>query len=319
MTLLKVLITLFLFTVDVPTEALKEAASFLERQKKNPQSAIWMGYEPHDAVLGTPLSCAMLGHGQIEDFLNDSDRRIKDHVTYGYTVPVLDNRKIIGKVDLDCIDGRWTPSMSWVGDRDWRETKWGATLSALGESHGSAKYTRIRLRTCLFEVPVLEDDNGEWYVIADAGTIQPINSVYAMWEEEMKRHLYGVEMQPPAKPDPVVVLPHKLRPEVRISQRPYATAVDGEAIDTLPRMREYEDPTYPVLPMKAGISGEVLIAIVVDSEGRVKNERIKWSQVSPVMETSAIVAAKTAVFRPALRGDTPVECETDIVVHFELK
>jgi protein TonB len=86
--------------------------------------------------------------------------------------------------------------------------------------------------------------------------------------------------------------------------------------DELPVLLSIGEPKYPDLAQRAGIDGTVLVKVLITRTGKVKNAvavdgpEVFWS--------SAVDAAKTALFKPAMQGNMPVEVWVMLPVTFSL-
>jgi len=76
-------------------------------------------------------------------------------------------------------------------------------------------------------------------------------------------------------------------------------------------------PKYPKAARAAGIQGSVVLQIVVDSNGKVKN--LKPVSGDPSLTPAAVDAVKKWKYRPYVLNGQRVEMETQVVVAFKLK
>lgn len=88
------------------------------------------------------------------------------------------------------------------------------------------------------------------------------------------------------------------------------------AFDELPVLLSIQPAVYPVLAREAGIDGTVIVQVLVGRDGKVK--KAVAIQGPEVLMSSAVAAAKTALFKPALQGTSPVEVWVQIPVAFTL-
>lgn len=92
---------------------------------------------------------------------------------------------------------------------------------------------------------------------------------------------------------------------VRVSQRVMAA-----------RLLTKVPPEYPAAAKDQRIQGEVLMAAVIDREGRVSS--IQLISGHPLLAPAAIDAVKQWKYRPYLLNGEPIEIETQITVNFSL-
>ena len=88
------------------------------------------------------------------------------------------------------------------------------------------------------------------------------------------------------------------------------------AFDELPVLLTIQPPTYPELVRQAGIDGTVLVQVLVGKDGKVK-QAIAVEGPEP-LRPEAVRSAKTAVFKPALQGTSPVEVWVQVPIVFTL-
>jgi protein TonB len=76
-------------------------------------------------------------------------------------------------------------------------------------------------------------------------------------------------------------------------------------------------PEYPELAKQAGVDGTVWVALLVGTDGRVKDARVTRS-ASPLLDRAALEALRRWVFRPALASGHPVAVWVSETVKFTL-
>lgn len=91
---------------------------------------------------------------------------------------------------------------------------------------------------------------------------------------------------------------------------------DFVAFDELPVLLSIQPPTYPELVRQAGIDGTVLVQVLVGKDGKVKQSVAV--EGPEVLRPEAVRAAKTALFKPALQGTSPVEVWVQVPIVFSL-
>jgi periplasmic protein TonB len=76
-------------------------------------------------------------------------------------------------------------------------------------------------------------------------------------------------------------------------------------------------PRYPPEALRRGVSGEVLLRIDVDANGRPHSMDVVRSSGSRELDRAALVAARGWHFRPALRDGRPVAASVQVPIHFD--
>jgi TonB family protein len=93
-------------------------------------------------------------------------------------------------------------------------------------------------------------------------------------------------------------------------------ALDGGSLDSAPELTNEKTPEYPILPLRAGIEGVLVLEVVVGIDGVVAEISTVSSGVTPSMERSAVETIRHFVYRPGARNGKPVACRLEIPVHF---
>jgi protein TonB len=75
-------------------------------------------------------------------------------------------------------------------------------------------------------------------------------------------------------------------------------------------------PEYPELAREAGIEGKVIVRVLVGADGFVHTGEVLESVLG--LDDAALVAARTAVFRPAQQQGRPVPAWIVIPIEFVL-
>jgi protein TonB len=96
------------------------------------------------------------------------------------------------------------------------------------------------------------------------------------------------------------------------------TPAPGEFVpfDELPVLLSVQPPVYPDMVREAGIDGTVTVQVLVGKDGKVKQAQA-IDGPEPLRQ-SGVTSAKTALFKPALQGTSPVEVWVMIPVTFQL-
>src|ERR1035437_6307021 len=74
------------------------------------------------------------------------------------------------------------------------------------------------------------------------------------------------------------------------------------------------NPEYPTLAKQAGAHGEVVLAVVIGVDGKVKDVRVV--QGHPLLRNAAVAAGKQWGYKPTFLNGKPVESESRIVLNF---
>jgi protein TonB len=86
-----------------------------------------------------------------------------------------------------------------------------------------------------------------------------------------------------------------------------------------PLYRRNPPPEYPRLARRRGYQGTVLLDVLVDKTGRVKELRVEESSGHGSLDRAAKRAVKGWRFSPGRRGDDPVDMWVKVPVRYELK
>lgn len=91
---------------------------------------------------------------------------------------------------------------------------------------------------------------------------------------------------------------------------------DLVVIEHEPELVSMQTPAYPEIARLAHIEGTVLVRVLVDTEGFVRDTRVLQSVLG--LDEAAVEAASTAVFRPARQQDRPVAVWVVIPIEFRV-
>lgn len=89
------------------------------------------------------------------------------------------------------------------------------------------------------------------------------------------------------------------------------------AVSEKPVIKHKEVPKFPDLARKAGIEGTVVVTVTIGKKGQVLSAKI-YSSV-PMLDESALKAAKKCTFKPAKQRDKFVKVKMNIPFKFTLK
>jgi protein TonB len=91
------------------------------------------------------------------------------------------------------------------------------------------------------------------------------------------------------------------------------------SVDRMATMRYAPRPRYPLAEKKAGLEGDVKMAIYVNAHGRVDRAEVLVSSGHFGLDAAALEAVRRWRFQPAYRGDLAVEQRCVLTVRFRLK
>jgi protein TonB len=96
------------------------------------------------------------------------------------------------------------------------------------------------------------------------------------------------------------------------------TPAPGEFVpfDELPVLLSVQPPVYPDMVREAGIDGTVTVQVLVGKDGKVKQAQA--IDGPEPLRASGLASARSALFKPALQGTSPVEVWVMIPVTFQL-
>ncbi len=103
-----------------------------------------------------------------------------------------------------------------------------------------------------------------------------------------------------------------------ISKTDIPSPDDFVAVEVMPEMIKQSNPDYPEKLKKEGIEGSVWITALVDSDGKVKKALAKKSSGFDAFDKSAIKAAYSCEFKPAMQGNLRVAVWITYKVDFVL-
>lgn len=86
-----------------------------------------------------------------------------------------------------------------------------------------------------------------------------------------------------------------------------------------PLYRENPPPDYPRIARHRGYQGTVILEVLVDATGRVRQVKTAETSGHAVLDRAAEAAVATWRFEPGRRGDDPMQMWVKVPVRFELK
>jgi len=96
-----------------------------------------------------------------------------------------------------------------------------------------------------------------------------------------------------------------------------AAVIDAGGVDTLPKLTVASPPAYPVALREAGQDGRVVLQLVVDAEGHVRDPKVVQSS-DAAFEPAALDAVSHWQFTPGLKFGRPVNTRLQVPVVFKL-
>ncbi len=107
---------------------------------------------------------------------------------------------------------------------------------------------------------------------------------------------------------------------IQVPERRLPGPEDFVAVEIWPEVIGKTAPLYPDLARRAGVSGEVLLRVLVDEKGIVRDVTIlKPSKANVGFEEAAKEAVMQWIFSPAIQNGEPVSVWVNIPVKFEIK
>ncbi|MEZ7196712.1 energy transducer TonB, partial [Pseudodesulfovibrio karagichevae] len=88
--------------------------------------------------------------------------------------------------------------------------------------------------------------------------------------------------------------------------------------DRPPRVLTRLDPYYPASARRTGTQGHVLVRVLVDEYGRVREAEVVESEPAGVFDDEALKSVRGWTFSPATRLGRPVAVRIDIPIRFRL-
>lgn len=86
-----------------------------------------------------------------------------------------------------------------------------------------------------------------------------------------------------------------------------------------PLYRINPSPKYPEIARRRGFEGNIVIEVLVGSNGIVLDLRISSSSGHPILDRAAVRSIKNWTFEPGMKGEENVEMWVKVPIRFELK
>ncbi|MEW6220185.1 MAG: energy transducer TonB [Thermodesulfobacteriota bacterium] len=129
--------------------------------------------------------------------------------------------------------------------------------------------------------------------------------------------LTGTEALPAALP--ALPAPEPAAASGPPAAEPAAAAGHAPLILAQPRYETNSPPVYPALARKRGLSGTVVLSVLVAPDGRVAELAVLTSSGHPSLDQAALAAVADWTFVPGRRGETPVACPVQVPVRFQIR
>jgi protein TonB len=89
--------------------------------------------------------------------------------------------------------------------------------------------------------------------------------------------------------------------------------------EATPLYRRNPVPEYPLIARKRGYQGTVVLEVLVNREGKVKELTLSASSGYSVLDQAALTGVKTWLFDPGTRGGEKVDMWVKVPVRFQLE
>jgi protein TonB len=168
------------------------------------------------------------------------------------------------------------------------------------------------------KMPTIEPDEPE--VVEDQQQQQPMDIAPPMQNDVPQQVSVDSFVQPiePPPPDLSAVSKSVVKiPETRTGFGKGIEVFDISKLDQRPEPRFQARPSYPFEMRRAGISGEVLVDFIVDTNGDVRNASAVHS-TQREFEPAAVQAVSRWKFRPGRKNGHPVYTHMQVPIVFTL-
>ena len=127
------------------------------------------------------------------------------------------------------------------------------------------------------------------------------------------------EMPPPTIPAlPAEVQPHPLLPALEVPLLEDPTWYPAKQVDVHPTALHPIKPDYPEKGVELGVDGKVVLLLLIDETGAVKEVSVVGVYPEGIFEESALAAFRSARFTPAQKGGRAVKSQVLIRISYEL-
>ncbi|USD39462.1 energy transducer TonB [Ferrimonas sp. SCSIO 43195] len=90
-------------------------------------------------------------------------------------------------------------------------------------------------------------------------------------------------------------------------------------VDTPPKLLHYIPPKMPVAARSQGLTGKVMLRLVVSETGEVIDARVQDAQPQQLFDDAALAAARRWRFKPAQIQNQSVSVYVDVPINFQIK
>jgi len=89
--------------------------------------------------------------------------------------------------------------------------------------------------------------------------------------------------------------------------------------EAIPRYRNNPPPVYPKVARRRGHQGTVLLEVLVDQNGSVRDLKVLRSSGYATLDDAALASVKNWSFEPGMKGSSPIEMWVRLPVRFQLE
>ena len=134
-------------------------------------------------------------------------------------------------------------------------------------------------------------------------------------EEDSAREAQKTKQKPSPEPEKTPA-PEPTQEMAADRATPAAARITVEAT---PLYRVNPPPRYPRLARRRGLEGTVLLEVLVDRNGRVREVRVQTSSGHPILDRAALSGVRDWRFSPGTIDGHPVDMQVLVPVRFQLK
>lgn len=199
---------------------------------------------------------------------------------------------------------------------------WGGELFNSGPAQVAVQEEEAVIE--LMEMPELEPDEPETVDLTDDAPVEEISDIappmLADVPAQVQVDSFVQQIQPPPppgmeRPTGVITIPQTAG--TRSIGAGMRDLFDLANLDQIPVARMQSRPVYPFEMRRAGITGEVLVGFIVDSNGDVRDAHAIRSNQRE-FEAAAIQAVMKWKFRPGRKGGRAVNTRMQVPIVFSI-
>lgn len=127
------------------------------------------------------------------------------------------------------------------------------------------------------------------------------------------------EVQPPSPPASAEKAIPPVKDLSSLAGKPDSDDKKGTTKQAVPLYRKNPTPEYPPVARRRGYEGTVVLDVLVDREGRVRDLSVSQSSGHGVLDRAATKAVRGWLFEPATAGDEKVDMWVKVPLTFRLK